>query len=321
VPRVNIYSSARELEQLRSRWEFICGAGSATIFQEFDWNLLAAKIFAHREQPFVLCAESSYGIAIVPAVRRNSDGSLRLLGEEMFDYRSFLNVGDEAVLRDALSVLAQVQEPMEVVAVRESERRSVMEELDLLPFTVAPSVNCAETSAEHFAGMHNRLGRNLRRFRKLGFDLKTYHGDSSELLRDIYIRKAIQDQASLFHDPCRVDFIVHAARMSPHRCEVFTLECGPSLAAALVTWRDGMFRRFYTGWFDPEYGKLSPAITLIFEVTRQSLACGLNCDYMTGEQPYKLRLATSSLPLYRLKANPEQLASLCVSQTAIGQIA
>jgi len=61
---------------------------------------------------------------------------------------------------------------LEVVAVRETERRPVMGELDLLPFTVAPSVNCTETSAGHFAGRHNRLGRNLRRFHKLGFDLK-----------------------------------------------------------------------------------------------------------------------------------------------------
>jgi CelD/BcsL family acetyltransferase involved in cellulose biosynthesis len=310
VPRVSIYSSAWEFEKLRSRWESICIAGQATIFQDFDWNLLAAKIFAHREAPFVVCAEASYGIAIIPAVRRCSDGSLRLLGEELFDYRNFLHNGDELVLRAALSALAQTQGALEVVAVQESERKSVMEELDLLPFTVAPSVNCAETSAEQFAEMHNRLGRNFRRFRKLGFDFKTYHGDSSELLRDIYTWKTAQDSASLFHDPGRVEFIVQAARMAPQCCEIFALERGPRLAAALVTWRDGDFRRFYTGWFDPEYGKLSPAMTLIYEVTRQSLASGLNSDYMTGEQPYKLRLATSSMPLYRLHATSEQLAAL-----------
>ena len=45
-------------------------------------------------------------------------------------------------------------------------------------------------------------------------------------------------------------------------------------------------------------------------MTRRSLADGLDCDYMTGEQPYKLRLATRSTPLYRLCATPEQLADL-----------
>jgi CelD/BcsL family acetyltransferase involved in cellulose biosynthesis len=47
---------------------------------------------------------------------------------------------------------------------------------------------------------------------------------------------------------------------------------------------------------------------LIYEVTRQSLGEGLDCDYMTGEQPYKLRLATSSVPLYRVQATADQLA-------------
>jgi hypothetical protein len=31
---------------------------------------------------------------------------------------------------------------------------------------------------------------------------------------------------------------------------------------------------------------------------------------MTGEQPYKLRLATGAMPLYRLQATPAQLAAL-----------
>jgi hypothetical protein len=35
---------------------------------------------------------------------------------------------------------------------------------------------------------------------------------------------------------------------------------------------------------------------------------------MTGEQGYKLRLATSSVPLYRLKATPERLACLVSSE-------
>jgi hypothetical protein len=40
------------------------------------------------------------------------------------------------------------------------------------------------------------------------------------------------------------------------------------------------------------------------------LIAGVDCDYMTGEQPYKLRLATVSVPLYRLRATAHQLAAL-----------
>jgi len=55
--------------------------------------------------------------------------------------RSFLHGGDgdELLLRAGLSALAQMKASLEVVAVRETERRPVMGELDLLPFTVAPS--------------------------------------------------------------------------------------------------------------------------------------------------------------------------------------
>ncbi|HEV7673325.1 MAG TPA: GNAT family N-acetyltransferase, partial [Candidatus Angelobacter sp.] len=66
--------------------------------------------------------------------------------------------------------------------------------------------------------------------------------------------------------------------------------------------------RFYTGWFAAEYEKHSPALALIYEITRQSLANGLDCDYMTGEQPYKMRLATNLVALYKVRASSEKLA-------------
>ena len=59
----------------------------------------------------------------------------------------------------------------------------------------------------------------------------------------------------------------------------------------------------------PELAKHSPALSLIYEVTRLSLEAGLDCDYMTGEQAYKLRLATSAVQLFQLRGTPAQLAS------------
>ena len=41
-----------------------------------------------------------------------------------------------------------------------------------------------------------------------------------------------------------------------------------------------------------------------------SLEDGLDCDYMTGEQPYKLRLATNTVPLYRVSATAERMAEI-----------
>jgi CelD/BcsL family acetyltransferase involved in cellulose biosynthesis len=314
---IGIHTSFRELEQLRPLWTSLRKEGQGTIFQDFDWNLLAARVFSHREVPFVVSAVTSYGAAIVPAVLRRLDSSLRLLGEELFDYRGFLHDGEEEVLRSALAVLGKAGVPLEVVALRECERRAILEELELVPFSAAPSVNRTQISAEEFGAEHSRLGRNLRRFQRRGFQIRTHTGDESSLIRTLYQKKAQCDpqqagtgSASLFHDPLRVEFMVEAGRLARNRLEIFTLESGAELAAALVTFREVTIRRFYTCFFDARLAKLSPAMTLIHEVTRQSLASGLDCDYLTGEQGYKLRLATSSMPLYRLRATADQLAGL-----------
>jgi CelD/BcsL family acetyltransferase involved in cellulose biosynthesis len=310
MPRITIAQTAQEMATLRSRWDSVCRLGRNTIFQDFHWNMLALTTFAAREAPWVICAECSYGMAIIPAVLRRDDESLRLVGEELFDYRSFLHQGDDVVLASALAELAVLQRRLEAVAVRDQDRKALLDHLNLRPFSASPQVRRAEVSPEDFGATHGRLGRNLRRLERQGFTIKSHSGNNSPLIRSIYERKAAQDPFSLFHDPLRIDFLVKAALLRPSDFEIFTLERGSRLAAALVTLRDRDVRRFYTGWFAPEFEKLSPAITLIYEITRRSLAEDRDCDYMTGEQPYKMRLATASVPLYRLQASPQELAKL-----------
>jgi CelD/BcsL family acetyltransferase involved in cellulose biosynthesis len=308
--KITVCRTPDEMLRVRPLWEALRAAGRYTLFQNFELNLLAASRFADREEPYVVCAESGRGAAIVPAVVRRNDGTIRLLGEELFDYRKFLHRGDDEVLRAALGALGDLGRPLEIVALRESDRSVVTDELELLPFAAAPGVSCAQISAEEFAAAHTRLGRNLRRLERLGFELRSHDGANPQLLRSIYAAKAEQSEVSLFHDPARIEFLVSAAGLMPDVFEIFTLENSGKRAAFAVTLRDGRWRRFYTGWFAAEYEKHSPALALIYEVTRQSLANGLDCDYMTGEQPYKMRLATSSVPLYKVRATAEELAAV-----------
>jgi CelD/BcsL family acetyltransferase involved in cellulose biosynthesis len=295
---------------MRPLWEQMCVGGEYTVFQNFQFNLLAAEKFADREQPYVVCAEGPHGAAIIPAVLRRSDNSIRLLGEELFDYRGFLHCGDDQALRAALTELASLGHPLEIVGMRETDRSRVSNELQVLPFAAAPCVRRVDISSEQFAAAHSRLARNLRRLERLGFERRTYNGANPEIIRTIFAGKAAQLAESLFHDLARIEFLVSAAELMPEVFEIFTLENGAVMAAAVVTLLDRGIRRFYTGWFAPEHEKHSPALALIYEITRQSLAAGLDCDYMTGEQPYKMRLATSSVPLYKVKATAEQLAAL-----------
>ncbi len=312
--KIQILRSAQEMDRIRPLWDSLIARNGSTIFQDFGLNQLAARMFAGREEPYVICVESSGGAAIVPAVLRQKDllhkkdVTVRLLGEELFDYRGFLHQGDKDVLWAALATLAERKCPLEIVAVRECDRHLIPAKLPLLPFAAAPMVQAGNISAETFAAAHSRLGRNLRRMARLGFQLLKYDGNNPQLLHSIYQRKAEQQNTCLFHDRARIEFMVAAAQLLPEAFEIFTLEHGSSLAAALVTLLEPGVRRFYTGWFSAELEKHSPALTLIYEVTRQSLAAGLNCDYMTGEQPYKMRLATGTVPLFRVHAAAEQLA-------------
>ena len=308
--RITICRSAEEMFRIHPLWESLCADGRYTVFQTFELNLLAATRFAEREEPYVVCAESERGAAVIPAALRRSDGTIRLLGEELFDYRTFLHRGDDEVLRAALGALCELGRPLEVVAMRQGDRSLVLDELELHPFAAAPGVSLLQVSVEEFAAGHGRLARNLRRMERLGFELRRYDGANPHLLRSIYAAKAEQSASSLFHDPSRIEFLVSAAGLMPDVFEIFTLERDEMMAATVVTLRDSGWRRFYTGWFAAEYQKHSPALALIFEITRQSLAQGLDCDYMTGEHPYKLRLATTSVPLYRGQATAEQLATV-----------
>ncbi|HKW76949.1 MAG TPA: GNAT family N-acetyltransferase [Terriglobales bacterium] len=314
--KLTIFRSAAELEKLRPLWERLCRSTPITIFQQFELNRLAAELFAGREQPFVVSAEASYGAAIVPAVVRQSDGTIRLLGEELFDYRGFLQEGDAEVLRSALAALAGLRKALMVIAMRPEEGEHVPEEMPLADFSAAPAIRVAELPESEFSIKHLRLARNLRRLQRLGYEMQRYEGSQPGLLAHIYQLKAAQDPNSLFHDPLRVQFMARAAHLLPQHFEIFTLECGRDMAAAVVTLRDGHVRRFYTGWFAPELSKHSPCLSLIYEVTRRSLAEGMDCDYMTGEQPYKQRLATTSVPLRKLHASAEQIAALTETPVA-----
>ena len=63
-------------------------------------------------------------------------------------------------------------------------------------------------------------------------------------------------------------------------------------------------------YHDHRWAHYSPGVALIYEISRRSLAESLDCDYMTGEQPHKLRFATHTVPLFRCEAAPQELARI-----------
>ncbi len=255
----------------------------------------------HRETPFVSFFEDDNGAAIVPAAIAEED-RVTILGERLFDYRDVLCAGDPAALAEAWRAVADTRFSLHVTAVRgvAAERWNFA---GLLPFCLAPSIRVAQLAPEGLEANHRKLGRFSRRLRRQGIEWHTYDGRRSALLKWIYETKARQYRGSddnIFADSTRSDFIVDAAALNPQSCEIFCYELGGKTIAALVTFRDEGVRRFYTVWFDPAWAKESPGQVLVYEATLDALRRGIDCDYMTGEQPHKLRLATSSETLYRV---------------------
>ena len=299
------------MDALAPLWSGLLRNQPHSLFQRFAWNRLAAQVFSDRLSPYVVCVNSDAGVAIIPAAVHHAKNRLELLGEVLFDYRDVLHAGDAEVLRRAWRQLAQLGKPLHVVAV--DQKAAQRRWNDFLPsdFALAPRVDRTLVNEDSFRLAHARLGRQMRLLKKEGVVLRRFSGHDSHVVRQLYECKRTQfapeENTNLFLDLRRCEFMVAAAAMEGTACEIYTLEKISSLVAGLVTFRDGDFRRFYTTYFNPEWARYSPGQALLYEVTAQSLADGMSCDYMTGEYPYKLRLANASQPLLRIDLSAEQL--------------
>jgi CelD/BcsL family acetyltransferase involved in cellulose biosynthesis len=322
VIRTKIIQNAAEFQSVRSLWEQL--ARDATIFQSFCWSELAASCFARREQPHVICCESDSGVALIPAAIRR-DGSTSLLGEKLFDYRDVLHAGDEAVLSQAWQRLCELNRPFKLTALRGEESHRLWRGAQPQPFAHAPCVRSFDIGAliapggaspiscrDKFLSMHPRLGRHTRRIAKQGVTFRQHAGSERELVRFVFDTKGKQATPSenLFQDRVRREFMVRIAAEAGSRCEVYTYETNSELVAALVAFRDDAVRYCYTIYFDPRWSGFSPGQLLLFEVAARSLAEGLDCDFMTGEYPYKNRVATARVPLFTVEAEAGALAGI-----------
>lgn len=308
--RILTARSPAEMERLRPAWERLYASGHYTRFQSFSWNHLAARVFAHREWPNIVFGENDAGAAIIPAVLTENGRRLGFLGEALFDYRDVLFEGDAHVLECAWEELAALRLPFSLVALRGKKTWPLWRDFEPQLLCDAPGVRLDDCNAEQFAAAHCRLGRQIRRLQRQGCRLEHRSGSASELLAWIYRQKAAQvpaNSTNLFADQLRIHFVMSAASLDPDSWEIHSLERDAQVVAALVTFLDGDTRRFYTVYYDHRWGKYSPGTALLYEVTRLSLASRLNCDYMTGEQPHKTRLATSRVPLYRVDLSSDQL--------------
>jgi CelD/BcsL family acetyltransferase involved in cellulose biosynthesis len=239
-------------------------------------------------------------------------GSLGLAGGPLFDYRDAACAGDSSAFESALKTAAKMGLPFTVEGVRGKAAADRWSGLSPQQWTAAPVVSVKDMSAESFAAAHSRGRRALRRLIEKGAKTRRVKATPG-LVERIYRQKSKEPNthgSNVFHDARCIAFMVATVSLPSTICEVFLLEMEQEPIAGLVTFIDGPVRRFYTTWMDPAWSKHSPGVALLFEATRQMLEERLDCDYMTGEQPYKLRFATGTEPLYRVEASAEQLAAI-----------
>ncbi len=303
--RTRVARNAAELDELRSPWESL-QRDQGTIFQSFRWNRLAANLFANHEEPYFIFCENDNGAAIIPGVIRKEPQTISLAGETLFDYRDYLACGDGAALDRAWQELGSLGLPFTVTAICRPEA-AIWSQLPKTFFSRSPQLSPTETTADTFVHSHARAFSRLHKLERMGLKIRQYSG-TDVIVRRIYELRGRQCvPGELFHDRRRVDFMVTVCAQEATRCEVFTLQHGGTLAAALVTFRDRDFRRFYTTYYDRNWARYSPGVSLLFEIARRSLQEGLSFDLMTGEQPYKLRIAQSSRDLFQVAATANQL--------------
>lgn len=302
--------SAQELDRLRSRWTWLEKQCNPTLFQSYELNRRAAHWFASRETPQVMVAESDSGMAIIPAVRRERE--LGLIGETLFDYRDVLSAGEPGMLERAWHELARTGVPLEVTALRGLAARERWQSLRPAEFCNAPATRRFDLTAKEFVAAHHKSAKASRRLARAGLRLVRREKRLQPIAEWIYRRKAEWSGKSqnLFADRLRQNFMLHIVCNGVVDCTVWSYETvDGDIAAALVTFRHGGIRHFYTIHHDSRWERFSPGQVMIFDVTRESLAEGLDVDFMTGEYDYKNRLATAMVPLFRVTASAEQMAS------------
>ncbi len=308
--KIETLRSAQELDGLKARWTCLAQQSKYTLFQSYELNRRAAEWFSSRETPNVVVAESDSGLAIIPAVRRERE--LGLIGETLFDYRDVLSEGDPGVLEQAWRELARLDLPLEVTALRGPDTRARWQGLTSSDFCNAPTTRRQDISAKEFVAAHGKAAKASRRLVKEGLRLVRRDTEKQAIAEWIYRRKAEWSGHSenLFRDARRQEFMRYVVCDDVGSSNTWSYETvDGEIAGALVTFCHGGTRHLYTIHHDPRWEKFSPGQVLIFDVTRESLAEGLDVDFMTGEYPYKNRLATAMVPLYRVAATPEQMAS------------
>ena len=299
MPTCTIIEDACDLPKIEGLWrELYLQSDSATLFQSFSINRNAAQVFAQRERPYVVAIDGDCGAAIIPAcVHQNG---LRFIGEELFDYPSTL-ASCETALWHAWKALESFASPLHLRGIREPGFWT----------QVAPFAGAPHRGADVPLPKHARMEKNLHALLATGccMEMLPQGPALSAAVRRMYTLKGKHRSGALFRDPLRVEGVVAMCEAEDLQPELHVLFSGEELVTAALTFIDRATCHFYGIYFDERWAVYSPGVALLYHLVKQAQSRGLDFDFMTGEQPYKLRFASGIRQLFQVAAVPALLSS------------
>jgi hypothetical protein len=179
--------------------------------------------------------------------------------------------------------------------------REVVKWGDVTPFVGAPY-----RPPQDRLPQRDRLEKNFSALVDSGCRLERLESGAEllETVRRMYTLKGEHRSGALFQDPLRIDAVVAMCAAEDVHPELLLLRKNNDIVAATLTFIDRSTCRFYGTYFDDRWADHSPGVSLLYQVVRGAQARDLDFDFMTGEQPYKMRLATGVQPLFRVTRIP-----------------
>ncbi len=177
----------------------------------------------------------------------------------------------------------------------------------ITPFSAAPQLrrNRCLATPQALDRLHPRAAERLRAARRRGW-LGPVEEEGERramvdwLLRQKEERMRTLGQASVLQ-AAEGDWLRRIATHASSGAELWAYRREQRLAAGFLTFLAPPLRYGYLLAFAPELAATSPAVTLLYFVLRETIGQGLDFDFLTGEQAFKLRFANAARPLLRLQ--------------------
>lgn len=297
-------------------------AAGQSCFQRFAFARTWGEVFFRRgATPLVV--HDAAGEWILPWAAR--DGVLFPIGHGVFDYVDAVGQGTAAdALECRAGMLARALRRcpdwrrMEMQGLPEESpflgfwRRLAAElgsEAAITPFAAAPLLRCGTggtAMVEEFARGHGRAEERLRQAERRGWlgQLEAA-GERRDLLAWLLAQKQRRLEARGETNVLQageaewLDGMVALGREAGVELWAYRREGIP--AAGLLTFLLPPVRYGYLLAFAAEMAAASPGITLLYFALRATVRAGMDFDFLTGEQPYKLRFANAARRLLQLR--------------------